>query len=319
MERKKLVREEQGRRIKEAIDRKNEQRKRQNLEELTDLETILTEYLNTKDEDERQEILENNDFSSQKQLEAKIKQLKTKLGLLSSDDVKSEKYSYVAIPDSELTQQQLRIKKLQLAHKMASEKKLAEKQQIEENRQALQRLKIENPEKFKEDLYQKRKDIKEKIKKYKLRKEKEQSLKSKVMIYNQYLEAQNLNEFPDLEKNARLEEEFLKVAALEEEEGSGMEDWENQIGEIEAELREIDSEFEDEDVKHANMFRNGCAVEFGVDQIRSVEILFKPYLVGNDQMGLIELMVHLADMFDVSTRTKILSNVFLSVSQQFST
>jgi hypothetical protein len=65
------------------------------------------------------------------------------------------------------------------------------------------------------------------MKKYKLRKEKEQSLKSKVMIYNQYLEAQNLNEFPDLEKNARLEEEFLKVAALEEEEGSGMEDWEN--------------------------------------------------------------------------------------------
>jgi hypothetical protein len=53
MERKKLVRVEQGRRIKEAIDRKNEQRKRQNLEELTDLETILTEYLNTKDEDER--------------------------------------------------------------------------------------------------------------------------------------------------------------------------------------------------------------------------------------------------------------------------
>ena len=95
---------EQSKRIKEAIDRKNEQRRRQNLEELADLEGILAEFVNTKDEDERIEILENNDFTSEKQLLSKIKQLKTKLGLLSSDDLKSEKYSYVAVPDSELTQ-----------------------------------------------------------------------------------------------------------------------------------------------------------------------------------------------------------------------
>ena len=39
-------------------------------------------------------------------------------------------------------------------------------------------------------------------------------------------------------------------------------------------------------MQHANLFKVGSTIEFAVDAIRSVEVLFEPYIVGNDQVDL---------------------------------
>jgi hypothetical protein len=70
-------------------------------------------------------ILQLNDLDRVKTLTDKIKKYKIKLGLISKEDLQSQKYSMVNTPDSELTPKQLRIKKLQLAQKIASEKRMA--------------------------------------------------------------------------------------------------------------------------------------------------------------------------------------------------
>lgn len=71
-----------------------------------------------------------------------------------------------------------------------------------------------------------------------------------------------------------------------------LEQYESQLMDIETEIRELDPsttplyiDFEDESILHANLFKVGSTIEFGVDSTRPIEILFQPYIAGNDQVG----------------------------------
>ena len=57
----------------------------------------------------------------------------------------------------------------------------------------------------------------------------------------------------------------------------------------------------------------GSLIEFGADSIRPVEILFKPYLIGEKKMGLIELIMEIVSLFDKEVRNTLLSNIRLTV------
>lgn len=43
-------------------------------------------------------------------------------------------------------------------------------------------------------------------------------------------------------------------------------------------------EFEDESTLYANMYKKGSTIEYSVDAIRPIEVMFQPYIVGNDQV-----------------------------------
>lgn len=77
-------------------------------------------------------------------------------------------------------------------------------------------------------------------------------------------------------------------------------------------------DFEDETVLNANLFKVGSTIEFSVDAIRSVEVLFQPYFVGNDQvefalnkLGLSETICLIANRFPQEIRNKLLKNLYL--------
>jgi cystathionine beta-lyase family protein involved in aluminum resistance len=70
-----------------------------------------------------------------------------------------------------------------------------------------------------------------------------------------------------------------------------LEQYEAQLMDLETEIRELDPSrrqfytgFEDESILHANLFKVGSTIEFSVDSTRPIELLFQPYIAGNDQV-----------------------------------
>lgn len=251
MERKKKLRQEQSKRIREAINKKNAEKKKQNELDLLRFERVMAEIENEEDEETINEVLENNDFLSVNELKGIIKKLKIKLGLISKEELAKERYSFINTPDSELTPHQLKVKRLQIMQKQGAEKRLLEKKKKQKLLEEQERMKNENPELFKSQLYDKRKYLKKKIKKLKRFKEDSLMRKNKqrrmLSILDVYIDGNSVND-------KRVEEEFMKLTQ-EMNQNEDLEEYEQQLGEIEMELRDIDSDFEDENTKYANLFR----------------------------------------------------------------
>ena len=232
--------------------KKKEEKRIQNEEDLRDYEATLEEIEAEDDDEIIMEILANKDFDSVDSLKSTNKKIKIKLGLISKEEIAKDKYSLVNIPDSELNPHQLKVKRLQIMQKQSAEKRILEKKKREKQLQDQERMKKDHPEQYKKQLYDKRKILKDKLKKMRsyrednlLRKKRQQRLLS---ILDIYCDGKSVND-------KKIEREFLKVTEELNEGGSGIEDIENQLNEVEIELRDVDSEFEDESVKYANLFR----------------------------------------------------------------
>jgi hypothetical protein len=163
LEKKRKTREEAARRIRESLVIKREEKKNEQRSSLEKLERILA----VKDsQPEHFKIeLQIMEIESLKDLEKQIKDLKLSLGLISKKDLvglnvtskEGEKYQYIKIPDSELTAQQLRVKRMQIMHQQAAEQKLQRKEEKAKKLEEIQQMKLNNPLGYLATLYEKRK------------------------------------------------------------------------------------------------------------------------------------------------------------------
>ena len=69
--------------------KKNKERKAKNETELARLEELASELSLVKDDEERVEMLLNNEIENEKLLQQKIKKLKIKLGIISKKDLEA--------------------------------------------------------------------------------------------------------------------------------------------------------------------------------------------------------------------------------------
>ncbi len=96
---------------------------------------------------------------------------------------------------------------------------------------------------------------------------------------------------------------------------SDYEKYEKEIFKIENHIREVEPSFnhehDDEELFYYNKIHSLDKIHLGSDIIRSTEILFRPYLIGNNQKGLIESLENSLNCYDSSTIQNILSNVFI--------
>lgn len=297
---KKKMRQEQAARIREAMAVQREERKNNQKAELAKLESLLV--LKETDNDTFQNELQLLDIEGGvKEVEKMVKKLKIKLGVISKSELENDRYSYIKIPDSELTPQQLRVKRMQVMHQQAAEVRQAKKEEKAKKKEELARMKSTNPEHYIKMLQDKRKNLKDKIRTKKSMREDFNARKSKnqrmMKILDNYLEK-------DGDESEWLQKELNTV-------NSDVENYEAKLIDVETELRDVDPTFEDESVVYANMFKNGSIIEFAGDAIRPLETLFQPYLVGNDQTGLSDTIIFVANKFPSDVRQKLFNNIYL--------
>lgn len=90
---------------------------------------------------------------------------------------------------------------------------------------------------------------------------------------------------------------------------------ERRLMEIENEIRELDPRFVLEIENNMLFYVNeGSTIDFSTESIRTVEILFKPYLIGSKQMGIIELISTISQQVQLEHQESIQSNIIISVS-----
>jgi hypothetical protein len=142
---------------------KREERKTEQRNLLEKLEKILA--LKETEPEHFKIELQIMEIETLKDLEKQIKELKLSLGLISKKDLvrkaltvkEGEKYQYIKIPDSELSAQQLRVKRMQIMHQQAAEQKLQRKEEKAKQLEEVQQMKANNPLGYLASLYDKRK------------------------------------------------------------------------------------------------------------------------------------------------------------------
>lgn len=230
-QKKKKMRQEQAARIREAMNQKREEKKNQQKAELERLERLRQ----LKDEDMGQFKfeLQSLEIDNARELEKMIKKLKIKLGILSKAEQESDRYSYIKIPDSELTPQQLRVKRMQVMHQQAADQRLLKKEEKAKKKEDMMKLKTEDPGLYIKMLYEKRKGLKDELRKIKAFKEDFHLRKMK----NQRM-LNLIDDFLDSDK-ADGELQILNKE-INNQGNSDVENFESKLQEVENELREID-------------------------------------------------------------------------------
>lgn len=230
-QKRKKTRQEQAARIREAMQQKREEKKAQQRTELEKLERLR--QLRDEDQEQFRSELQFLEIEGLKELEKLIKKLKLKLGILSKAELESDRYSFIKIPDSELSPQQLRVKRMQVMHQQAAEQRLLKKEEKAKQREEMTRLKTEDSAKYIRMLYERRKGLKDEIRKIKAFKEDSHLRKAKnqrmLNIIDSYLD----NDKPDVELHT-LNKEINNAS------NSDIENFESKLQEVETELREID-------------------------------------------------------------------------------
>jgi chromosome segregation ATPase len=141
------------------------------------------------------------------------------------------------MPDSELTPQQLRVKRMQVMHQQAAEHRLVRKEEKTRKKEELKKLKDENLPQYIKLMHDKRKGLKDKIRKVKAFKEDFYVRKSKnqrmLKMIDNYLEKKH-------ENSDKADAEFENINKEINSVNSDVENYESKLLEVENELREVD-------------------------------------------------------------------------------
>ncbi|KAI3959642.1 hypothetical protein MKX01_018141 [Papaver californicum] len=333
--RKAAIREKQGQRLRDMAAAKKFSKINELENELQGLEFLL-QQLSGVEEADIPSFLSATGYVSKQEIESAVAKVTQSLRKAKGEQVEmeekvepsnAEKYPLIDVPDSMLTQDQLKEKRRQLFLKTTSEGRQRAKQKRSE--QELRREKInqldeekrlENPELYLEQLHAKRNELSEKV-------EQRKRLKTNGSRPNG-----NQNPAGGVGRGERLNAaqkermRLLTTAAFdrgkgEDTFGAREEDWqlyklmskgndddEDEQDEDEAELARITSRLQDIDpsfiakvdviptqpVTELPKFRPITKEDFqiiiGVERIRCPEILFQPNMVGIDQAGLDEMV-----------------------------
>lgn len=299
-----LKRQENSKKMAALAKDKREEKLRQMEDELIKLEDFV--------EQNNKITIKNNlqllGYNSEEELQSRIKVLRKKLNKEPIVEP-TEKFRLLSIPDEELSPRSIKVKKFQFIQKMNLEKRIEKRAAKEQKQQEIERMKTKNPELYVQNLKEKRKQLNEMIKRIKvfhedtrLKKQKDNQL---IQNLDNYLEGKKEKHNTELDNAIR---DLIDIS-------SDYEKYEQELDAVNQQIKEVeptfDEDFDNEDILLQNKFGSDVKVYFGTDLTRSVEMLFRPHLIGSVQKGLFESVRDIIETYDQTTKEKVLGNIFV--------
>ncbi|XP_051143090.1 actin-related protein 5 isoform X2 [Andrographis paniculata] len=332
--RKAALREKQGQRLREMAEAKRFNRINDLENEIGELEMLL-QRLSHATEDDVPSILARTVYASKKDLESALAKAALSLRKAKGEPIEvvekmdvslSEKYNLINVPDDMLTPEQLKQKKKQIFIKSTSEARLQKKQkqaeeeiERERKRKLEEERRLENPERYLEEMRAKHRDLSDKI-------EQRKRLKTNGGHNNGYHNASGggVGRGERLNSSQRERMRLLTTAAFDRGKGEDTfgakdEDWqlyklmsrdndddeddkpdpdEAELARISSRLQEIDPTFifkaeagssSAEAPRFRPLTKEDFQIILGVERFRCTEVLFNPNLIGIEQAGVDEM------------------------------
>ncbi|CDW79283.1 actin-related protein 5 [Stylonychia lemnae] len=337
MKRRHEMRKEQGQKLKEIMQRKRDEKKRKMEEELADLQS-LESLREQNDLQGFKEEIQQRGISSVDEYKKKVKYLQVKLNIKQSEGkTDEEKYNLIDIQDEFLNPDQLRQKRIQKMQKTATLMREEKKAQMKVEREKIDILKQSDPDAYLKSLYEKRKEILDRMSDRARRKEEFSKRGSKAAQKRMQMIAEL--GIDDNENNQKkrgrppLDEKLPPQKDVDESDnfGAADEDWDiyrgiQKDGYSEDEeddqqvLNELEEQIADLDPKFSNLLYNTSAqptaedyqIRLWSDRYRGTEILFQPSIVGLENAGLGEILENIMNGLNNEQKAKILSHVLLT-------
>jgi len=297
--RKEAMRKEQGQRLREINQKKREEKQKKFTKELS----ILEVHENNRSLEEDKAKLADLGFDSMEDLLEKIEYLREKLGITIKEEKKEEeKWPLINIDDSQLDDEQKKLKRIQKMQKSSYLKRMEKRKRDEIEKQRIEKMKTEDPESYKKSLYAKRKIIYHRIEERKEMKEqmsKRDGFKRKMKTIakigaindesnNKKKDISDEDDFGINDDDWQVYKTIAKPGYEEDDEEEDLQ----ALDDINEKIAEIDPNFTClyNDNEQKTLGAEDYQLRLSTDRFRGAEILFQPSIIGNEFAGITEVL-----------------------------
>ena len=324
---KQEAKNEQIRRFREIMKKRREENYKNMQIELEQLEKMIA--LKDQDKFKFDEMLTNTGYESAEEIIQRINKLSAKLNNdihhlenTQPEDIES-RWNLLSMPDEDLTEEQIKMKRIQKMQKNAYYSRLEKKELARKEKEKIEKLKNENKDKYLVSLYRTKKEILERLAKY-------EELKRDMVNRHSKTNMKRMQTLAELGKDS---DGMERGGSNWEDDdfGKNDEDWEiyrevnkNNINEEEEEdynrLHDIENQIEEIDKNYFgnvqqyqyNFYHENDYFILGVDQFRCAELLFKPYIIGVEQAGVIEIISQIFKNMNINAKKNLAKNIFIT-------
>ena len=323
---KQEAKNEQIRRLREIMKKKREENYKNMQLELEQLEKMLA--LKEQDKFKFEEMLTNTGYESAEEIIQRINKLNAKLNNdihnlenTQPEDIES-RWNLLSMPDEDLTEEQIKMKRIQKMQKNAYYSRLEKKEQAKKQKEKIEKLKKENKDKYLVSLYRTKKEILERLAKY-------EELKRDMVNRHSKTNMKRMQTLAELGKNTG---DMSSGDGYDDDDfGKNDEDWEiyrevnknnineeaeedyNRLHDVENQISEMDKNyFGNVQQYQYNFYQENNYFILGVDQFRCAELLFKPYIIGVEQAGIIEIISQIIKNMNTDTKNNLAKNIFIT-------
>ena len=319
---------EQSKRLKEILQKKREETLKNYQNELNSLEKII--QLKEKDKYQFEEALTNSGYENLEEIQKRINKLSTKLNnsVQNLDNTKEEdiekKWPLLSMPDEDLTNEQLKMKRIQKMQKNAYLSRLEKREQIKKEKEKIEQLKKDDPEKYLVSLYKTKKEIIDRLNKY-------QELRKDMMNRHSKSNMKRMQALAELGKEKNENNSNSSSISEDDDFGKNDEDWDayrevnknnlseeedeetNRLHDIENQIKEMDKDYYKNIQQYQyDFYTKNNSFPLGVDQFRCAELLFKPYIIGVEQAGITEIISQIFHIIPYNLRKLLSNKIFIT-------
>jgi len=304
LEKKRQSRREQGERLRQALNKKREEKSNQlrlELEEIAHIEDLhqrstseFTEALGAKNLGSWEEVLRRKEHLN---LQLKIK-----------EPVTEDRFHLVDIPDERLSLEQIQEKRGQKMQRAAFLMRQSKKQE----REKLEKLRTDNPDAFLQDLHSKRAAL---VSKIELRRKQKEGSQGRQRNKNRLKIMAELGDENDEDDTFGMNDEDWQVyREIQKDYANEEEEDQTALAELDVEIAKIDpSHVVENTLVWRPPTKEDYQVYLEVDRVRPVEILFQPSLIGHEQEGLSHMLSHVFASFPAQHSLRMAQNIFITV------
>ena len=324
---KQEAKNEQIRRFREIMKKRREENYKNMQIELEQLEKMIA--LKDQDKFKFEEMLTNTGYESAEEIIQRINKLSAKLNNdihhlenTQPEDIES-RWNLLSMPDEDLTEEQIKMKRIQKMQKNAYYSRLEKKELARKEKEKIEKLKNENKDKYLVSLYRTKKEILERLAKY-------EELKRDMVNRHSKTNMKRMQTLAELGKDS---DGMERGGSNWEDDdfGKNDEDWEiyrevnknnineeeeedyNRLHDIENQISEIDKNyFGNVQQYQYNFYHENDYFILGVDQFRCAELLFKPYIIGVEQAGIIEIISQIFKNMNIRIKKNLAKNIFIT-------
>ena len=324
IKRKEDMRKEQGQRLREINLKKREEKQKKMTKELTQLEV----YEDNKEIEDDKDKLKELGFDSLEELLGKIEYLREKLGIVAKEEKKEEeKWPLINIDDSNLDEEQRKMKRIQKMQKSSWLKRMEKRKKDEIEKQKIDKMKAEDPDKYLKSLYAKRRTIYKRMEDRKEQKEqmsKRDDFKRKMKTIAE-IGAINNDDDSKIKKKEQEEDDnfgmndddwqLYKTIAKPGYEEDDVEEDVQALEDINEQIGEIDPNFGclfDDTEKNKEFTAEDFQLRLSTDRFRGAELMFQPSIIGAETAGVTEVLENIFSSRDQARNDQLSSFVLLT-------